>query len=414
MVMVKLKMRAIYKSFLTIVGFLIVLAVLMGAMYLFNDKKIENDSDIEVAGDLSINYINGKKFDIDDEVIVKFSVTNSGDKVNYFNINFSQVRGNGVFKILHNETVVNEGLLKTTDEIKTDYISIDAKQTKVYSVEIKNEDVQSLKVILNILKHESKKPTFADLILKNSPASEVPLTEVGVEPATENEGLIKSVDDIGVSYYFRGKVNNNYVLFGNMLWRIVRINGDGTVRLILNGNTETISSYYTSENANFNYKNSNMNKFLEGWLNENLSDYTNYLANTKFCSDIGYDDSFTYYAYDRIMTNKIPALNCLGESFNNDIGLLTIDEVILAGASPTSVNKDFYLYNADIGGAWYTMTGARGTPTTINMFMIDKSGSLISGTTGDLYRYVRPVINLVKNINMEGNGTIDEPYQLSN
>lgn len=413
MVMVKLKMRAIYKSFLSFIGFLILIAALIGVLYLFYDKKIDLDSDIEVTGNLSINYISGKKINVDDNLVIKFSITNNGNDVKYFNINFEQVRGSGDFKVLYNNLLVNEGKMSTTDEITTDYISIDSNETKLYSIEIKNEGNTPLKALLNIRKHESKNPTFADVILKNIQPSQSALTEVGVEAATENEGLIKSSDDVGVSYYFRGSIDNNYVSFGNMMWRIVRINGDGTVRLVLDGNTEIISSYYTSENDTFDYKSSNMNKYLENWLQENLSNYSNYIANTKFCSDIGYDDSHTYHAYDRIMTNKIPTFNCLGESFNNDIGLLTIDEVILAGASPTALNKDFYLYNSNIGGAWYTMTGARGTPTTINMFMIDKSGSLITGTGGDLYRYVRPVINLVKNIEMEGTGTVKDPYIMS-
>ena len=45
-------------------------------------------------------------------------------------------------------------------------------------------------------------------------------------------GLYKTEDDEGESYYFRGKIDNNYVSFANQIWRIVRINGDGSIRLI--------------------------------------------------------------------------------------------------------------------------------------------------------------------------------------
>lgn len=44
-------------------------------------------------------------------------------------------------------------------------------------------------------------------------------------------------DDYGTSYYHRGSVENNYVSFAGMTWRIIRINGDGTVRIILNDTT---------------------------------------------------------------------------------------------------------------------------------------------------------------------------------
>lgn len=40
-------------------------------------------------------------------------------------------------------------------------------------------------------------------------------------------------DDYGMSYYFRGNVENNYVVFANMCWRIVRIDGLGNVKLAL-------------------------------------------------------------------------------------------------------------------------------------------------------------------------------------
>ena len=53
--------------------------------------------------------------------------------------------------------------------------------------------------------------------------------------ATTDEGIYSAQDDYGTSYYFRGAVENNYVKFANKYWRIIRINGDGTIRLIYDG-----------------------------------------------------------------------------------------------------------------------------------------------------------------------------------
>ena len=47
--------------------------------------------------------------------------------------------------------------------------------------------------------------------------------------------LCKAKDAYGDSYYYRGNVTNNYVKFAGFYWRIVRINGDGTVRVIYDG-----------------------------------------------------------------------------------------------------------------------------------------------------------------------------------
>ena len=47
--------------------------------------------------------------------------------------------------------------------------------------------------------------------------------------------LCSAKDAYGTSYYYRGNVTNNYVKFADKYWRIVRINGDGTVRVIYDG-----------------------------------------------------------------------------------------------------------------------------------------------------------------------------------
>ena len=412
MVMVKLKMKTIYKAFLSFVGVMIFLAVGLGVLYLFTDRVLIEDSDVEVNGMLSINFIDGKRFNTTDKQALKFSVTNSSNEKVYYNINFVKVRGTGSFTLINNDEKVLEGDLSTADEINSDYIYLDALETKDFILEITNAgDV--IKGEVSIRAQGSKTATFKDVILSNVTPTENTLTKVGTEVATLDEGLIKSSDDTGTSYYFRGSVQNNYVEFGNLLWRIVRINGDGTVRLVLDGTADTVSSYYVAGSNDFNFDNSSINAFLENWLQDNLADKTNYIANTKFCNDIGHDGGYNYNAYIRVMTNKIPTLNCLGDSFSNSIGLLTIDEVILAGASPNSFNQSFYLHNNLITDSWYTMTAASGSETNINMFMVDSSGSIKTDLTGNLYRNIRPVINLIKNVQMNGSGTKEDPYKLA-
>lgn len=52
-------------------------------------------------------------------------------------------------------------------------------------------------------------------------------------PYSTEKVLSVTSDDYGTSYYYRGGVEDNYVTFADMCWRIVRINGDGTTKLIL-------------------------------------------------------------------------------------------------------------------------------------------------------------------------------------
>ncbi len=69
--------------------------------------------------------------------------------------------------------------------------------------------------------------------------------------ADTNEGIFTAEDDLGTSYYFRGAVDNNWVKFGkdstgtDMYWRIIRINGDGSIRMIYTGTTAPTSSTAT-------------------------------------------------------------------------------------------------------------------------------------------------------------------------
>ena len=55
--------------------------------------------------------------------------------------------------------------------------------------------------------------------------------------ATTDEGLFMAEDDDGASYYYRGAVKNNYVSFAGYTWRIIRRNGDGSIRMIYSGKT---------------------------------------------------------------------------------------------------------------------------------------------------------------------------------
>ncbi len=75
----------------------------------------------------------------------------------------------------------------------------------------------------------------------------------------EKTQMFKAEDDFGDSYYFRGKVKDNWVQFGqtfddkNIYWRIIRINGDGSLRLIYAGTGETADNLTPSDETNKGY-----------------------------------------------------------------------------------------------------------------------------------------------------------------
>ena len=159
---------------------------------------------------------------------------------------------------------------------------------------------------------------------------------------SENSLLCSAPDNYGTSYYYRGNVQNNYVYFAGFYWRIVRINGDGSIRIIYDGtvahkNGEASedriigqsafneqaddnayvgymygtpgSSSYEETHANIN--DSTIKKYVDSWYENNIKDtgYEQYLSDNLFCNDksisnyretyknLGYGTENTYYRW---------------------------------------------------------------------------------------------------------------------
>ena len=175
-------------------------------------------------------------------------------------------------------------------------------------------------------------PTVSNLAeaIRANNEVQTPLTTPGAAISTADEALLASAeDDNGTSYYFRGAVKNNYVEFANKCWRIVRVGGDDSVKLILhNDNTKKVANpcdaannsasaafarysdetYESAFNTNkednayigFKYGTPGSNTYeathantnnstiltnLETWYNNNLKTYADAIADTVWCND---------------------------------------------------------------------------------------------------------------------------------
>ena len=223
----------------------------------------------------------------------------------------------------------------------------------------------------------NKKLTFADTILAKNEVK-APITTPGAAISTADEALLASAeDDYGTSYYFRGAVTNNYVEFANKCWRIVRVGGDGSVKLILHNdnttgaanpcdsaNNSTSAAFarfsgttYTSkfnekydDNAYVGFKygtagasdyapthantnNSTILTNLETWYTNNLKTYADAIADTVWCNDktnvtdtsynpwgysnvngYGYAKKVTYYGATQRLVNKSNSAGGTGPS----------------------------------------------------------------------------------------------------
>ncbi len=267
--------------------------------------------------------------------------------------------------------------------------------------------------------------------------------------STEKE-LSTTPDDYGTSYYYRGGVEDNYVNFAGMCWKIVRIEGDGSTKLILeDGSAGCNSSSYTGNwsdgnSVRFGYDTNGKADFVNysGGLADSLKSFqttlstkvgtgeslSDYLKVDDWCFDhnvASTDSNGTQYydTYKRIYTDKSPSLKCTGTKLNKYrdntdmyVGTLTTDEMSFAGAtgSPNSTHYLINNYAKSNSLIWwglspYYFDAGNGYDIAILL----KLNGLLYDDRVDSTFYSRPAITLKSNIQIsKGNGTKSNPYTI--
>ena len=259
-------LRKRFKSMLYFIFMLILTVSALGVGYIFYDK-ITSDSDIVVDGKITINYLDGKKFSLNGNKSIAFSVTNNDTETKYYYIQLTDVYASKVTYSLKSSDGLNmKNELKS--EIVSNQISINGNETINYTLEFNTDGNTSYSGVLQVGVKENEKNTFADVILANNKVNERSLTENG-DAATLDEGLLKKEDDLGVAYYYRGNVKNNNVLFAGKNWKIVKINGDGSIKLVLDNIVDEISKYYSED---YSFLKSTIFEKLNNWYTNNLND----------------------------------------------------------------------------------------------------------------------------------------------
>ena len=278
----------------------------------------------------------------------------------------------------------------------------------------------------------------------------------------------------GVTYYYTGANPNNWVQFGEFWWRIIRINGDGSIRMIYQGTSANTtgtgtqigtsafnSSYNRSYYVGLVHDGSSQHGYgqpstimttLNNWYNSNLASYEEDYIDTGagFCSDRNLQSgswsatgSHDYAAYGRLYNkgSESASLQCSDVDIlsqdngrlPNPIGLVTADEVQCSDVDILSQDNGrlpnpIGLVTADevalagvtwsnpqssylnTGQNYWTMSPSMSINGFAGVFRVYSSGRLID----DRVNYsngVRPVINLKANIAISsGNGSSDTPF----
>ena len=322
-----------------------------------------------------------------------------------------------------------------------------------------------------VVSNASNKPTFAETILANNEVK-TPISTPGVAVSTNEEALLASTeDDYGKSYYFRGAVTNNYVEFANKCWRIVRVGGDGSVKIILHNDNkagaanpcdaannsasaafarysgETYESAFntnkednayigfkygtpgsnTYEATHANTNNSTILTNLETWYNNNLKAYESVIDDNVWCNDksvssgLGYAKNVTYYGATQRLVSKSnsaggtgPSLKCNGElsKINSKVGLITADELAYAGYAYGLGNTTTYLRENATDTYWWSLSPSSFDGGYDRVWFVGGSDGLFYNRYVSNTGAVRPSISLKSTTNVTGSGTSEDPFKV--
>ena len=309
------------------------------------------------------------------------------------------------------EIIKDESIILTYENGSMTFSNVTKKGTKCY------------------LYFDEQPITVGEQILANYPTV---LTRTNFSATVTNTttGTIYYADTSkGRTYYFAGAPTDNWVQFGGFYWRIVRVNEDGSIRLIYNGTgTSTTGTSTQIGTSAFNYTygdntyvgymmgldnqctsgscsgstntssysqsvsnsyDSTIKKVLDTWYQNNLQSYANQISTEAgFCGDRTYangnaygTNATSYGTHKRLSTNKTPSFECTNaadlytvanssqgnKALDYPIGLITADEVAYAGSTAMDDSS------VSIGGSgndkYYLYTGQKYwtmSPSVIN------------------------------------------------
>lgn len=182
------------------------------------------------------------------------------------------------------------------------------------------------------------------------------------------------------NYIFKGKVDNNYIYYSGLLWRIIKISEDKTIKLV---SDEVLTTLYW-DNTN-DLESSTINTWINDKVLTKLS-HQEYLKDINICIDI---------------LDSVENKECEKYLNKQKIGFLSVNEYVEALGKQSFLNngKTYWLSNSDNNG---------------NMWYVNNDGG-VSNINSDGNYGIRTTILLKEGIvNISGDGTIDNPYIIEN
>lgn len=458
-------MKKGYKISLFIIGLLIVISLTIGTSYsVWLDNHEESDYNTKTLECFKVYFSNGESYKMTN---IKSVINEEGKKTSPNSIAVTnicketkelQIRLN----ILKDNTIDTKALtIDASGHIEQDsilYNNLENKRTSIEGVTtskliglIKVEPNETVRTNIKLWFDERKAPiidntkifsakyelidtassiksTFAETLLRNASAIGEKTAPNFNTLATTEEGLYLLNENNIKTYYYRGSSYDNYVFFANQLWRIVSINNNNQVKLI-SEKSVAFNNYSTYRNAidytglkyiyNNETINNDINNHLGIWYQNNIinTGLDQYTEEMTLCNDTYYTVSgyHTYFnPYNRLVLQKTPTLTCaatnadFGGAYTQKVGLITADEVVLAGGMFNADNPSYYLNN---GETYFTMSPLEYYNYNSYIAAVTSTGSL-AGAFPNTQFGIRPVILLNSSVTVSGEGTIGNPYTI--
>ena len=205
-----------------------------------------------------------------------------------------------------------------------------------------------------------------------------------VKVIRENNINNDNFKEINKTDYFINDSNNNYILYSNILWRIIKVNNDNSLTVISNSSLTSLAY-----GENLEYQKSNINK----WLNNNNDEYSGILE--KQLNKVDTYLQKTNTCLDKI--NNLDNKECENVSSDNFISLLSINDFVNIGNKESYVINDEYFYLGN-------------TNDNLEIWYVDSDGKVTTSKGKDIIG-VKPVITIKSNIDyVSGSGSKTNPY----
>ena len=332
------------KIIILIILILISILTLIGSSYALLTKTFTSKKLSVEVGTLKVDFTEGNAITMDNAMPMTdengmnttpytFTITNSGTIDSYYTISNEEDINNTLdttylkYKLVSNDGYdsgikrlkdIGTGTYRIVDErslVKNKsttyklylWIASDAGndiQNKIYKSKIIVNSTSNKTLDTYCLDNGFTKLSDCMLVMNNHEATtDIAKTNIKAKgtpdfskTATTDEGLFMTEDDEGESYYYRGAVKNNYVSFAGFTWRIIRRNGDGSVRMIYSGKStsdtgEDITlgkSAYNEKYWDPTYVGYKYNEDFSLYENNSITGYNAFINTAKYDFGTGY------------------------------------------------------------------------------------------------------------------------------